>query len=111
MNVLIFNVRAQNTHFTPDIHGYTMSDITLFLSPVIHHGLCRCQKLSELLIQIVDDERLVLEPLISLLHLGGVGVDLVAELGDCPQHVLAGECRRLIRLGELRVQLKKLSEL
>lgn len=79
--------------------------------PVVHHRFSRSQKLSELLIKVVDDKRLVLEPLVGLLHLGGVGADLVAELGDGPHHVLAGERRGLIRLGKLRIQLEELSEL
>ena len=86
--------------------------VKLFLIlPVVHHSLCRCQQLPELLIKVIDDKGLVLEPLIGLLHLGGVGVHLVAQLGNGPHHVLAGERRRLICLRKLGIQLEKFSKL
>ena len=79
--------------------------------PVIHHGFCRCQQLPELLIEVLYDEGLVLEPLISLLHLSGVGIHLVPQLSYRPQHVLTRERRGLVRLRELRIQLQEFPEL
>lgn len=60
------------------VHDLTVPGSSLFYLPVVHHSLCRCQKLPELLIKVLDDKGLVFEPLVGFLHLGGVGVHLVA---------------------------------
>ena len=49
-------------------------------------------------------------PVISLLHLECHVCDFVAEFVDDFHDVLAGEGSGLVGLGQLRVQLKKLSE-